>query len=195
VPLSSVLHDPLSDYRKAWNSLWRSIRLAEAVAQQDVGECKRAWSDAWVDADPKDVGLSDRWLSALAGPRPPGTHWKPGRYGDRVDWIQLARLKLANDIGRELRFSHPTFEVESSGRLSQSWAVRSLHEVMFWQLFEQVSERPGFGIGTCGYCAGPVLRKRRPGARADQWHQGCRSTGRQRRRRQRQRQEARSVQA
>jgi hypothetical protein len=138
-------------------------------------------------ADRDPVGIY--WRDAMRRPRDPGEGWwtpfAPKEHSTWADWPKFGRLALAEFLSAQLVWTAIGAGLDARGGIQTSWSVGSLMEVLYLQLLEHIQERPGFGIGWCPYCEGPILRTRRSGVTQNRAHRGCSAVLRKRRSRDR----------
>jgi hypothetical protein len=197
----TILSDGLGRIAEEQADLNDALRLVEQIAladepgeqpdgSQDPGAArlrafigtKGGWLIGLSIDDPDPLGTN--WRRArLGGPARRGPFWNPLAAGEDVDWRLFARLILSNLIGRQLNYVLPYLDVNDEGRFLLDLRPSSTLEVIYLQLLEHVRQRLAFGVGTCHYCGGAILRTRhRDSPTGNQWHRGrCSSAGRARR--------------
>lgn len=173
-------HDEWRIVADAQAELRQVLEVVEAVVRGVPGRIRAAMlailndENAVFDAPDPGPWHTD-YGAALVGFRPHDV-FRPFRLPPhQVNWPMLGRRFTGDLISRQIDFAIPLLQVDRGEEYFVQWRATSVLEVIYLQLMDHVRRRPEFGVATCGYCGGAILRKRRPGRTEDQWHTGCRA--------------------
>jgi hypothetical protein len=166
------------------DELLAALQIVEAIAADDADAIREPLGQ--LPGSPEvpvgEVGarapVGIHWQDAMVGDVPSDGRWAPFRERPgQVKWIEAGRLGLADFLSFQIAWSGLGLGLGVRQQFRVRSMVGSILELIYLQLVEHLERRPDMGVGTCGYCKGPILRVRL----RQLWHRGCSPAGRKRR--------------